>query len=239
MLDNHLAHRFNQVEQRIRAAEIRFGRKPGSVQLLPVSKTRPASIIAQATHYQQHAFGESYLQEALSKQEQLRALGLDLQWHFIGPIQSNKTQPIAAYFRWVHSVAREKIARRLNAQRPAGLPALNICLQVNLSGEASKSGVNLDELPALAASIANFPRLRLRGLMTIPARETDFERQRLGFRPLREAFEALNADGLALDTLSMGMSADLEAAIAEGATLVRIGSDIFGHRDKANADALK
>ncbi len=239
MLDSKLEHRLSQVQQRIRAAEIRFSRTPGSVQLLPISKMHPASAIAQVVNYGHHAFGESYLQEALGKQQELRDRGLSLTWHFIGPIQSNKTQPIAQYFRWVHSVAREKIARRLNAQRPAGLPALNICLQVNLSGEASKSGVILDELPALAASIAAFPRLRLRGLMAIPARTTDVRQQRHSFRQLREAFDALNADGLALDTLSMGMSADLEAAIAEGATIVRIGSDIFGHRDNANADALK
>lgn len=238
MLDSSLEQRLAHVEQRIRAAETRYGRTPGSVKLLPVSKTQPAAAIAQAAHCGQHSFGESYLQEALDKQQTLRDMGLDLQWHFIGPIQSNKTQPIAQYFRWVHSVAREKIARRLNAQRPAGLPALNVCLQVNLSGEASKSGVTLSELPALAASMAAFPRLRLRGLMAIPAREADFDKQRLGFRQLRTAFEALNADGLSMDTLSMGMSADLEAAIAEGATIVRIGSDIFGRRDSAKPDAL-
>ncbi len=225
-----LEQRLQHVEQRIREAEARFGRPAGSVQLLPVSKTRPATVIAQVARAGYHAFGESYLQEALGKQDELRDQGLDLQWHFIGPIQSNKTQLIAQHFRWVHSVAREKIARRLNEQRPAALPALNICLQVNLSGETSKSGISLAELSALAVSVIALPRLRLRGLMAIPARESNFAQQRAAFRQLREAFEALNASGLALDTLSMGMSADLEAAIAEGATIVRIGSDIFGPR---------
>ena len=234
-----LEQRLSQVEQRIRDAEARFGRLPGSVQLLPVSKTRPATAIAQAAHAGYHAFAESYLQEALSKQDELHKMGLGLQWHFIGPIQSNKTQLIAQHFRWVHSVAREKIARRLNEQRPAALPPLNICLQVNISGETSKSGIGIDELPTLANSVASLPRLRLRGLMAIPARESNFEQQRAAFRQLREAFDALNASGLTLDTLSMGMSADLEAAIAEGATIVRIGSGIFGARDAARNNAEK
>jgi len=207
---------------------MRFGRPPGSVQLLPVSKTRPAADIAQLARAGYHAFGESYLQEALGKQEELAALGLE--WHFIGPIQSNKTQAIAQHFQWVHSVGREKIARRLSAQRPQELPPLNICLQVNISGEASKSGCALGELPVLAACVAGLPGLQLRGLMAIPARERDFGHQRAAFRRLREARDALNADGLALDTLSMGMSSDLEAAVAEGATIVRVGSDIFGPR---------
>lgn len=226
LLEQRLAH----VERRIREAEIRFGRPPGCVQLLPVSKTRPAADIARLASTGYRAFGESYLQEALGKQEALT--GLDLEWHFIGPIQSNKTRPIAHHFDWAHSVDREKIARRLSAQRPADLSPLNVCLQVNISAEAAKSGASPDALCALASCVGALPGLRLRGLMAIPARESDFERQRAAFRRLREAFDILNADGLALDTLSMGMSGDLEAAIAEGATLVRVGSDIFGARKK-------
>jgi len=223
-----LEQRLARVEARLRAAEARYGRAPGSVQLLPVSKTRPAADIARVAAAGYRAFGESYLQEALGKQEALAALGLE--WHFIGPIQSNKTQAIARHFDWVHSVDRDKIARRLNAQRPAELAPLNVCLQVNISGEASKSGIGLDGLPALAACVAELPGLRLRGLMAIPARETDFTQQRAAFRRLREARDALVAAGQPLDTLSMGMSGDLEAAVAEGATIVRIGSDIFGPR---------
>ena len=223
-----LKQRLAEVDRRIREAEMRFGRSPGSVQLLPVSKTRPAADIACLAQAGNRAFGESYLQEALGKQEELAALGLE--WHFIGPIQSNKTQAIARHFDWVHSVDREKIARRLSAQRPPQLPPLNVCLQVNISGEASKSGCTLDELPALAAGVSDLPGLHLRGLMAIPAREGDVERQRVAFRRLREARDALNATGLTLDTLSMGMSGDLEAAVAEGATMVRVGSDIFGAR---------
>ncbi|VAX04426.1 UPF0001 protein YggS [hydrothermal vent metagenome] len=224
LLKQRLAH----VERRIREAETRFGRSPGSVQLLPASKTRPVADIVQLASAGYRAFGESYLQEALDKQKALTELSLA--WHFIGPIQSNKTRPIARYFDWVHSVDREKIARRLSAQRPRDLLPLNVCLQVNISGEAAKSGIGLDALPMLAAGVNALPGLRLRGLMAIPAREDDFERQRAAFHCLREAFDHLNADGLALDTLSMGMSGDLEAAIAEGATLVRVGSDIFGMR---------
>ncbi len=223
-----LGQRLARVAARLREAERRFGRPPGSVRLLPVSKTRPAADIARVARAGYHAFGESYLQEALDKQQQLAALGLE--WHFIGPVQSNKTQAIARHFDWLHSVEREKIARRLSAQRPPELPPLNVCLQVNISGEASKSGCALDALPVLAARVRELPGLRLRGLMAIPAREADFERQRAAFRRLREARDALDADGFALDTLSMGMSADLEAAVAEGATIVRVGSDIFGAR---------
>jgi hypothetical protein len=226
--------RLQQVQQRVHAAEQRFGREPGSVQILPVSKTRPAQDIARVTAAGISAFGESYLQEA---QEKIAALAeLNLQWHFIGPIQSNKTQAIASLFDWVHSVEREKIARRLNEQRPTELPPLNICLQVNISGEASKSGVTAEMLPALAQQVKEMPRLRLRGLMAIPARAADFEAQRAAFRGVREAFEALQRRGFELDTLSMGMSGDLEAAIAEGATMVRVGTDIFGTRQARPAD---
>ena len=224
----------HQVQQRVRAVAQRCGRDPGSVQILPVSKTRPAQDIAQLAAAGITAFGESYLQEA---QEKIAALAaLNLQWHFIGPIQSNKTQAIASLFDWVHSVDREKIARRLSEQRPSGLPPLNICLQVNISGEASKAGVSREALPVLAQQVKDLPRLRLRGLMAIPAAQADFEAQRAAFRAVREAFEDLRRSGFELDTLSMGMSGDLEAAIAEGATIVRVGTDIFGARQARQAE---
>jgi pyridoxal phosphate enzyme (YggS family) len=173
-------------------------------------------------------FGENYLQEALEKQADLT--DLPLSWHFIGPIQSNKTRAIAEHFAWVHSVDRLKIAQRLSEQRPAGLPPLNICIQVNVSGEASKSGCTAVDLPALAQAISALPNLRLRGLMAIPEPAATFEAQRAPHRALHALFERLRAEGLALDTLSMGMSADLEAAVAEGATMVRVGTAIFGAR---------
>ncbi|MDD3447765.1 MAG: YggS family pyridoxal phosphate-dependent enzyme [Gammaproteobacteria bacterium] len=219
-----------QIEARIRAAEVCHNRDPGSVTLLAVSKTRPADVIRAAAAAGQRRFGESYLREALEKMDALA--DLDLEWHFIGPIQSNKTRGIAERFHWVHSVDRLKVARRLSEQRPETLPPLNVCLQVNISGEASKSGADPGDLPALARAVAALPRLRLRGLMAIPApaRSAGEEAVRALFRRLREALAALNRDGLALDTLSMGMSDDFEAAIAEGATLVRIGTDLFGAR---------
>jgi pyridoxal phosphate enzyme (YggS family) len=191
-----------------------------------VSKTKPAAAIRQAFAAGVRDFGENYLQEALEKQLELG--DLPLIWHFIGPIQSNKTKAIAEHFAWVHSVDRLKIAQRLSDQRPAHLPALNICLQVNVSGEASKSGCNPDELPALAQAVTQLPNLRLRGLMTIPEPTDDVARQHAAFARLRELQDGL---GLDLDTLSMGMSHDLEAAIAEGATWVRIGTALFGARD--------
>jgi pyridoxal phosphate enzyme (YggS family) len=181
----------------------------------------------------QREFGENYLQEALEKQAELR--DLPLEWHFIGPIQSNKTRAIAENFSWVHSVDRLKIAERLSAQRPAGLPPLQVCIEVNVSGEASKGGVAPAELPALAAAVAALPGLRLRGLMAIPAPASDVAAQRAAFRQVRELYDALRARGLALDTLSMGMSGDLGAAILEGATIVRIGTALFGERIKKNA----
>ena len=228
-MQSHIAHNLEQVRMRIREAEKRHRRTPGSVRLLAVSKTRPAADLLAASACGQHRFGENYLQEALDKIAALEKH--HLQWHFIGPIQSNKTRAIAARFHWVHSVDRLKIARRLSEQRPPDAEPLNICLQINLSGEASKSGTTLTELPRLAAEIATLPNLRLRGLMTIPAPGSDPGQQRTPFRRLRHALEELNRSGLALDTLSMGMSADLEAAIAEGATIVRVGSDIFGPRN--------
>lgn len=198
--------------------------------LLAVSKTFGPDSVREAHAAGQMAFGENYVQEALAKIEALADLRAQLQWHFIGPLQSNKTRPVAEVFDWVHSVDRLKIAERLAAQRPAGLPALNVCLQVNVSGEASKSGLAPTELPEVARAVAALPRLRLRGLMSIPAPAQGFEAQRAPHRALRELLEALNAQGLVLDTLSMGMSDDLEAAVAEGATLVRVGTAVFGAR---------
>lgn len=200
--------------------------------LLAVSKTFGPDSVREAHAAGQMAFGENYVQEALAKIEALAELRAQLQWHFIGPLQSNKTRPVAEVFDWVHSVDRLKIAERLAAQRPAGLPALNVCLQVNVSGEASKGGVAPAELPALAAAVAALApgQLRLRGLMSIPEPTDDAGQQRAAHRRLRELLEALRQQGLVLDTLSMGMSADLEAAIAEGSTIVRIGTAIFGAR---------
>jgi pyridoxal phosphate enzyme (YggS family) len=217
-----------RVHARIEAAALAAGRDPAAVQLVAVSKTFPAERLREAFAAGQRHFGESYLQEAIPK---IAALAdLPIVWHFIGPIQSNKTRPIAEHFQWVHSVDRLKIAERLSAQRPVTLPPLQICLQVNVSGEASKSGVTPEALPDLAAATARLPHLRLRGLMTIPEPTPDPDLQRRRFRELRALRDALNGRGLALDTLSMGMSDDLESAIAEGATLVRIGRAIFGER---------
>lgn len=215
-----------KVHARIREAAQASGRDPQEVRLLAVSKTKPAAALHEAFACGQRDFGENYLQEALAKQAELG--DLPLTWHFIGPIQSNKTKPIAEHFAWVHSVDRLKIAERLSAQRPAGLPSLNVCLQVNLSFEPSKSGCSPEELPALAAAVAELPNLRLRGLMAIPEPTEDRAAQRAAFARLRELRDGLDLD---LDTLSMGMSHDLEAAIAEGATWVRIGTALFGARD--------
>lgn len=213
------------------AAEQESGRAPQSVRLLAVSKTFGPEAVREAVEAGQRAFGENYLQEALDK---IAALGGGaapaLEWHFIGPIQSNKTRPIAEHFAWVHTVEREKVAQRLSEQRPAGMAPLQICLQVNISGEASKSGVAPGDLAALAHQVAALPNLTLRGLMAIPEPAVDFAAQRAAFARLRELYEQLRGEGLALDTLSMGMSADLRAAIFEGATIVRVGSAIFGGR---------
>ena len=200
------------------------------VTLLAVSKTFAAGAVREAFAAGQRGFGENYVQEALAKIEVLADLRPAIEWHLIGPLQSNKTRAVAEAFDWVHSVDRLKIAERLAAQRPADRAPLQVCLQVNVSGETSKSGIAPDELPVLARAVATLPRLRLRGLMSIPEPAGDFEAQRRPHRRLRELLEALNREGLALDTLSMGMSADLEAAIAEGATLVRVGTAIFGGR---------
>ncbi|HEU4817364.1 YggS family pyridoxal phosphate-dependent enzyme [Janthinobacterium sp.] len=221
------------VRDSIAQAALEAQRAPEDVTLLAVSKTFGADAVLDAMRAGQAAFGENYLQEALDKIAAVKAAAPQHvpAWHFIGPIQSNKTRPIAEHFDWVHTVEREKIAVRLSEQRPAGLPDLNICLQVNISGEASKSGVTPADLPALAHTVAQLPRLRLRGLMAIPEPETDVTLQRRAFAQLRALYEQLKADGLALDTLSMGMSADLRAAVLEGATIVRVGSAIFGSRN--------
>ena len=216
---------------RIEAAARQFGRNPDGISLLAVSKTWAASDVREAALAGQQSFGENYVQEGIDKARSLESLGLE--WHFIGPLQSNKTRPVAETFDWVHAVDRLKIAERLSEQRPENLPALQVCIQVNVSGEQTKSGVSLDEAAALAHRVAALPRIRLRGLMAIPEPVEDFAEQRIAFRRLREAFEQLNKEGLSLDTLSMGMSHDLEAAIAEGATMVRVGTAIFGERNKA------
>ena len=219
----------------IRSAAIANGRDPQHLHLLAVSKTFSADAVIVAAEAGQHCFGENYLQEALEKMQEVSSKRpqLQLEWHFIGPIQSNKTRPIAEHFAWVHSVDREKIAERLSAQRPANLPALNICLQVNISGEASKSGVLPDEALSLAKKIASLPGIRLRGLMAVPEASQDEQAQRLAFRQLRQLSEHILAAGISMDTLSMGMSSDLHAAIAEGSTILRIGTAIFGNRNYA------
>lgn len=220
--------RLNRVQARIRAAAQQAGRDPAAVQLLAVSKTRPAADIREAFGCGQRRFGENYLQEALDKQQQL--LDLTIEWHFIGPLQSNKTRAIAENFDWVHSVDRLKVARRLSEQRPADRPPLNICVQVNLDREASKSGVMPEALDSLLESLQPLPNIQVRGLMAIPAARRDPQQQRQALQPLADALARLQPRHPQLDTLSMGMSGDLEAAISAGATLVRIGTDLFGPR---------
>jgi len=220
-----IANNIAKVAARIREAAQAAGRDPDTVGLLAVSKTQPAEAIREANGAGLSDFGENYLQEALEKQADLADLALT--WHFIGPIQSNKTRAIAEHFDWVHSVDRLKIAQRLSEQRPAELPPLNVCLQVNVSGEASKSGCAPQDVAELARTIATLPNLRLRGLMAIPEPTDDRAEQHAAFARLRQLQQAL---ALELDTLSMGMSQDLEAAIAEGATWVRIGTALFGAR---------
>lgn len=224
-----------EVWHAVEAATEQARRDPSSVSVLAVSKTFGPEAVIEAAGGGQVAFGENYLQEALDKQQAIQTLRPDLalEWHFIGPIQSNKTRPIAEHFAWAHAVDREKIACRLSEQRPPDLPPLNICLQVNVSGEASKSGISPEDLPALAKVVATLPNLRLRGLMAIPEFAEDFESQRKPFELMRSLQQQLAAMGIMTDTLSMGMSADMVAAIAEGATIVRIGTAIFGKRDYA------
>lgn len=221
-----IADNIGLVSQRIRAAADAVQRDANSIHLLAVSKTKPAQAVREAFAAGMHDFGENYLQEALGKQSELT--DLPLSWHFIGPIQSNKTRAIAENFAWVHSVDRLKIAQRLSEQRPTDLPPLNICIQVNVSGEASKSGCTPADLPALANAISALPRLKLRGLMAIPEPTEDRAAQDAAFARVRDLQASLN---LPLDTLSMGMSHDLESAIAQGATWVRIGTALFGARD--------
>jgi hypothetical protein len=232
-----LAQRLSQVRARLRTAEQVAGRVEGSVQLLAVSKTHPAQSVRVLAAAGQRAFGENYLQEAREKLSLLA--DLPLEWHFIGPLQSNKTRSVAELFHWVHSVDRWKVAQRLSDQRPAGLPPLNVCIEVNLSGEPTKSGVAPSEVADLAQAMATLPGLHLRGLMTIPAVSLsgDTAAARAPFRALRELFEDLRRQGLDLDTLSMGMSDDLEAAVAEGATIVRVGTALFGAREKPAANS--
>lgn len=221
-----IAERFLHTRSQIRHAIGIAGRPRDCVQLLAVSKTKPASDIAALYGLGQRHFAENYLQEALAKQQQLAAFNIT--WHFIGPIQSNKTKPIASHFAWVHSVDRLKVAQRLSEQRPEHLPPLNICLQVNISAESSKSGVSLTELPELVEAVSQLPRLRLRGVMAIPEPEANYSKQRLPYRQLYQAVQQLGRPEL--DSFSFGMSGDLKAAIMEGATMVRIGTALFGER---------
>ena len=225
-----IASRLQQVEQRIAAACAAAGRSVDSVTLLAVGKTQSAQTLREAHGSGLRRFGENYVQEALAKMDALADLRPAVEWHLIGPLQGNKTRAAAERFDWVHSVDRLKLAERLSAQRPPHLPPLQVCLQVNISGEASKSGLAPAEVPAVAHAVAALPGLRLRGLMAIPAPSGDEAGRRAPHLALRELLLALCGQGLALDTLSMGMSADLEGAIAEGSTLVRVGTAIFGER---------
>ncbi|UDG82165.1 YggS family pyridoxal phosphate-dependent enzyme [Candidatus Vallotia cooleyia] len=227
-----IANHLDVIYRRIAAIATAAGRDTASLKLLAVSKTFSADAISAAYAAGQQAFGESYIQEALGKIFYLKPLRTSLKWHFIGPLQSNKTRLVAEQFDWVHSIDRLKIAHRLSEQRPAHLPPLNVCVQVNVSGEPSKRGIAPNDAVALARNVVVLPRLLLRGLMSIPKPAPDIITQRAYHRRLRELFDAMNAQGLGLDTLSMGMSDDLEAAILEGATLVRVGTAIFGERTR-------
>lgn len=238
-LEQQVQDNLRRVNERISTAAQAVSRDRREITLLAVSKTFGSEAVLAAVRAGQCAFGENYVQEAVDKIAALARLAqagepaaAGLQWHFIGPIQSNKTRPIAEHLDWVHSIDRLKIAQRLSEQRPAARPPLDVLLQVNISGEASKSGVAPDELPALAQAVAALPRLRLRGLMAIPEPDDDPQRRRLPLARMRALFEQLRTGLPQLDTLSMGMSADLEAAVAEGSTLVRIGTAIFGARSR-------
>lgn len=230
-----ISHNLQAVLADIRQYAVSQQRDPENLQLLAVSKTFPVSAIVEAAQAGQLAFGENYVQEAVAKITELRTQHpeIALEWHFIGPIQSNKTRLIASHFDWVHTIDRLEIAERLSRQRPDDLPALNVCIQVNISAEASKSGILPQQAYELAQQLSRLPRLRLRGLMCIPAASNDTVQQAQAFRALRLLRDQLEQQGMLLDTLSMGMSADYHAAIAEGSTLVRIGSVIFGKRDYA------
>jgi len=224
--------RLQAVMERIATAARAAGRDPASVALVAVSKTFPADAVAAVHAAGQAAFGENYVQEAVDKIEALRARRAELQWHFIGPIQSNKTRPIAEQFDWVQSIDRLKVAQRLSEQRPPDLAPLNVLLQVNISGEGSKSGVAPADIETLARAVGQLPRLKLRGLMAIPEPEDDATRQRAPLAAMQALFARLRAAGFDIDTLSMGMSADLESAVLEGSTMVRIGTAIFGERER-------
>jgi pyridoxal phosphate enzyme (YggS family) len=225
----NLPERLLEVRRRMAGAAARAGRSAHSVTLLGITKGQPAAVVRAGADLGLGDFGESYLQEALEKLDALQDRALT--WHFVGRIQANKTRPIAERFSWVHAVDRLRIAARLSEQRPHYAPPLNLCLQVHLGEEASKGGVAADELPDLARAVARLPRLKLRGLMCIPPEETDAARQHAWFGELRRLYETLNAGGAGLDTLSMGMSGDFEAAIEEGATIVRVGTALFGPRN--------
>lgn len=224
-----IATNLQAVRDRIAKAARDCGRAPEEIALLAVSKTKPLGDILSAAAAGQHEFGENYAQEGVEKM--LAVVNSDLHWHFIGPLQSNKTRLVAENYAWAHSIERLKIAERLSAQRPENLPPLQVCVQVNVSGEASKSGCAPQEALALCRAIAGLPGLQLRGLMAIPEASDELAAQRAPFRQLREIYESIRAAGVPLDTLSMGMSHDLEAAVAEGATIVRVGTAIFGERN--------
>ncbi|CAM6394440.1 Pyridoxal 5'-phosphate homeostasis protein YggS, UPF0001 family [Citrobacter sedlakii] len=229
---NDIAHNLAQVRDKISAAASRCGRASEEVTLLAVSKTKPASAIEEAIAAGQRAFGENYVQEGVEKIRHFQAQGVEgLQWHFIGPLQSNKSRLVAEHFDWCHTIDRLRIAARLSEQRPAELPPLNVLIQINISDENSKSGISLEALDALAAEVVELPHLRLRGLMAIPAPESDYVRQFEVARQMAVAFAGLQARYPDVDTLSLGMSDDMDAAIAAGSTMVRIGTAIFGARD--------
>ncbi len=225
-----IANNLQLVRDRIQQACSQVGRAPESVTLLAVSKTFPAVTVREAFDAGQRCFGENYVQEAVDKIAALADLRSQITWHLIGPLQSNKTRVVAEHFDWVHTIDRLKIAQRLSEQRPAHLPPLQVCVQVNTSGEASKSGVAPEEALALAQAVSALPRLQLRGVMALPAPSDDPAVQTESLRQVRVAFELLRSEGLPLDTLSMGMSSDLESAIEQGSTLVRVGTALFGHR---------
>ncbi|MFC1751008.1 YggS family pyridoxal phosphate-dependent enzyme [Pseudomonadota bacterium] len=235
-----IKQRIESVLGQIHQAEARYDRKKGSVMLLAVSKTWPKEYILKAAEAGQNCFGENYIQESIDKIDAIQSMESppDIEWHFIGAIQSNKTKDIANRFQWIHSVDRLKIARRLSEQRDSSLPPLNICLQINISGEQSKSGIGPAEALSIAREINELPNIRLRGLMAIPAPSDDIKDQRAIFHRVKELQELLIHHGLPLDTLSMGMSGDMEAAIAEGTTMVRVGTAIFGKRNYPKANSF-
>lgn len=219
---------FRKIQDLLAKAAADAGRSPDEVRLLAVSKKKPAAAVLEAYAAGQRDFGENFVQEGLEKIEAVNQV--DVIWHFVGHLQANKTRDVARHFQWVHTIDRFKIARRLNEQRPEDAPPLNVCIEVNIDAEASKSGASVDEVASLAAAVDELPRLKLRGLMCLPAIRDTFEEQRRPFARLRELLQSLNASGLSMDTLSMGMTADYAAAIREGATIVRIGTAIFGAR---------